>query len=143
MVISPVAATDPGLRQLLAEQQAELASAPGGAVPVGGVEYVAAYLDGHPVGCGGLCLVEPGVGEVRGMYVRPLYRGRGWSRLILAAIEEYAVENGYHTLRLEIGRALRVALALYASAGYSQVGCPADADALCFEKALAGTPAGL
>jgi GNAT superfamily N-acetyltransferase len=147
MIISSVPATDPGLKQLVAEQQAELAGLPGFAgFPLHqGIDYVAAYLDGHPVGCGGVQPLGDGVGEVKRMYVRPAYRGRGHSRLILAAIEEYAVEQGYHTLRLETGSHLRVAIALYTGAGYAQIpafGEYADSPgSVCFEKVLVSSPA--
>ena len=122
MNISPVPATDPALNQLVAEQQAELRGLPGfTGFPLHDViEYIAAYLDGHPVGCGGIQPLEPGVGEVKRMYVHPRYRGQGLSRLILAALEEHAVERGYHTLRLETGDHLTVANALYSGAGYAR-----------------------
>jgi GNAT superfamily N-acetyltransferase len=74
------------------------------------------------------------------MYVRPAYRGQGLARLILAALEELAVQRGYHTLRLETGRYLAPALGLYQGAGYQPiplfgeyVGNP---QSLCFEKSL-------
>jgi len=142
VIISPVAATDSALNQLVAEQQAELRGLPGftGFPLHDGIEYVAAYLDGHPVGCGGIQPLEPGVGEVKRMYVRPLYRGQGLSRLILAALEEHAVERGYHTLRLETGDHLTVANALYSGAGYVQIprfGNYTDSPtSICYEKSL-------
>lgn len=145
MVISPVAATDPALLQLVAEQQAELAGLAGYSKfgPRADVEYVAAYLDGHPVGCGGVQPLEPGVGEVKRMYVRPLFRGKGWSYLILAAIEEYAVEHGLHTLRLETGGHLAAAMALYNGAGYERIEAfgeyAGNPTSVCFEKVLVGS----
>ncbi len=147
MIISAVAATDPGLKQLVAEQQAELAGLPGFTrfALHDDIEYVAAHIDGHPVGCGGVQSLGDGVGEVKRMYVRPAFRGQGRSRLILAAIEEFAVERGYHTLRLETGDHLAAALALYSGAGYAQI--PGFGDyagnptSVCFEKVLVAAPA--
>ncbi|HWB37333.1 MAG TPA: GNAT family N-acetyltransferase [Rugosimonospora sp.] len=146
MIIVSVAATDPVLRQLIAEQQAELAGLPGftGFPLHDGITYVAAYSGGHPVGCGGVQPLGDGVGEVKRMYVRPAFRGQGRSRLILAAIEEYAVQRGYHTLRLETGSHLAPALALYRGAGYAHI--PPFGDyvgndtSVCFEKVLLAAP---
>jgi GNAT superfamily N-acetyltransferase len=74
------------------------------------------------------------------MYVLPDYRGRGLSRLILAAVEKMARDQGIHTLRLETGRYLDPALGLYTSSGYGEiplygqyVGHPTS---ICFEKRL-------
>ncbi|HKT02340.1 MAG TPA: GNAT family N-acetyltransferase [Rugosimonospora sp.] len=142
MLISLPPATDRLLAQLLREQQAELATVDG-TVPYSlrdGIEYVMGYLDGRPVACGGLQHLEPEVGEIKRMYVRPAHRGRGFSRLILAALEERAAVRGYHTVRLETGTMLTAALGLYRSAGYSPIpaygeyaGNPQSA---CFEKSL-------
>jgi putative acetyltransferase len=144
VLISPAPASDPLLRQLIAEQQAELAGSAGTvAYPLhGSVDYVAGYLDGRPIACGGLQHLEPGVGEIKRMYVRPTHRGRGYSRLILAALEERAALHGYHTVRAETGAYLAAATGLYQSAGYRPIppfgqyqGNPLSA---CFEKAIAG-----
>jgi ribosomal protein S18 acetylase RimI-like enzyme len=146
VLITPVAATDPGLRQLVREQQAELSGLPGYAEspPGDGVEYVAGYSHGRPVGCGGVRPLEPGLGEVTGMYVRPAYRRQGRSRLILAAVEEYAVQRGYHTLRLEMGRQLTAAIALYRGAGYAEIalldGYADHPTRICYEKVLVSAP---
>ena len=101
----------------MAEQRAELAAAEGeGHVDFPlheGIEYVVGVFDGEPVACGALQPLEPGVGEVKRMYVRPAYRGRGLSGAILAAVEDLAVAKGIDTLRLETGRFLAPALGLY------------------------------
>jgi GNAT superfamily N-acetyltransferase len=97
-------------------------------------------IDGKPVACGALQQLAPGIGEINRMYVRPAWRGQGLSRLILAALEERAVELGCQTLRLETtldpGRAIR----LYEGAGFHTVpghrddaGHPGPA---CYEKSL-------
>lgn len=97
-------------------------------------------LDGDPVACGDLQRLEPVVGEVKRMYVCPAYRGRGLSRLILAAVEELAMRRGMRTLRLETGRFLPPALGLYTSSGYTEIplfgqyiGRPTS---ICFEKSI-------
>jgi len=101
---------------------------------------VAGFVAGRPVACGAVQPIGAGVGEVKRMYVRPAYRGNGYGRLILAALEELAVQRGFHTLRLETGRNLAPALGLYRDAGYrpiplygEYVGNPIS---VCFEKSL-------
>jgi putative acetyltransferase len=130
--------------QLAAEQQQELAVFEGPehiAYPLReDVAYVAGFVEGRPVACGAVQPLDDGVGEIKRMYVRPTYRGRGYGRLILAALEELALERGFHTLRLETGRGLAPALRLYRGAGYrpiprygDYVGNPLS---MCFEKIL-------
>ena len=124
---------------LVAEQRAELAAAEGeGHVDFPlheGIEYVVGMLEGEPVACGALQPLEPGVGEVKRMYVRPAYRGRGLSRTILAAVEDLAVAKGIHTLRLETGRFLAPALGLYTRAGIGR--SPPSASTLATPRACA------
>jgi ribosomal protein S18 acetylase RimI-like enzyme len=68
------------------------------------------------------------------MYVRPALRGI--ARQLILAIEEEAMAAGRPVIRLETGRHLPAAIALYQSAGYHEV--PAAAGhSVCFEKRLA------
>lgn len=135
---------DPDLLVLITEQQAELARLEGEghvAFPLlAGIEFVVGVLDDVPVGCGALQPLAPGVGEVKRMFIRPPYRGRGLARRILAAIERLAASDGLHTLRLETGRFLPAALGLYTSSGYQKIplygqyaGRP---NSICFEKVI-------
>jgi GNAT superfamily N-acetyltransferase len=130
--------------QLSAEHQQELATAEGTeyiAYPLhDGIEYLAGFINGRPVACGAVQPFGDGVGEIKRMYVRPTYRGNGYGRLILAALEELALQRGFHTLRLEAGRNHAAALGLYRAAGYHPI--PRYGDyvsnplSLCFEKSL-------
>lgn len=83
--------------------------------------FLVAYVDGHPVACGGLRLVGSGLAEVKRMYVEPASRGRGLARQVLAALEDVARVAGATTVRLETGVAQPEAMALYASSGYTPV----------------------
>ncbi len=86
-------------------------AAPGGTFLVG-------YLDGVPVACGGVRRVGPGLGELKRMFVRRGYRGRGLSRIMLGALEEAARSLGYSRLVLETGSRQPEAVQLYLSSGY-------------------------
>jgi GNAT superfamily N-acetyltransferase len=136
---------DPVVIALCAEQQDELDVRYDGAdnVPKGlepEISFLVARADAEPVGCAGLQDLEPGVGEVRRMYIRPAHRGQGIARMLLRAVEDLARERGHVTLRLETGDLQPEALGLYQSAGYvriprfgAYVGCTLSH---CFEKRL-------
>lgn len=79
--------------------------------------WLLACSDGEPIGCG--MLVPPG--ELRRMYVRPRWRGRGTGRALLAALEARARAMGAPTVSLLTTEPLLEARALYRSAGYRVV----------------------
>jgi putative acetyltransferase len=103
--------------------------------------FLVASVDGHAAGCGALRPLEPGVGEVKRMCVRPAFRGRGIARHILGTLESAARALGYSTLRLETGIRQPEAISLYRSAGYAEIPCfgayAGDVFSVCFEKRLA------
>jgi GNAT superfamily N-acetyltransferase len=102
--------------------------------------FVIAYVDGSPIGCGGLRQLSPGIGEIKRMYVDPGARKLGVGRAILRALEQHAREVGYPTLRLETGARQPEAISLYESEGYLPVepyGYYRDSPlSRCFEKHL-------
>lgn len=73
-----------------------------------------------PVACGGVRTLEPGVGEVRHMWVHRSYRRLGLGRRLLAELERIAADLGMHALRLGTHRSLSEAIAMYRRLGYSQ-----------------------
>ncbi|MFF5206530.1 GNAT family N-acetyltransferase [Streptosporangium sp. NPDC000396] len=104
------------------------------------ISFVVAWSSGQAVGCAGLQPLEPGVGEVKRMYVRPEARGQGLSRVLLAEIEALARACGMRALRLETGRLFHEAIGLYTATGYEPVprfGAYAECEeSVCFEKTL-------
>ncbi len=86
--------------------------------------FVVAWDGDTPIGCGALRPMENvTVGEVKRMYVRPGARGKGISRLILSALEDFARQHGFRVLRLETGTRQIEAMGLYQSAGYERIDC--------------------
>ena len=84
--------------------------------------FVIVLDDGVPIGMGGWRRYgDDGVGEIKRMYIRESARGRGISRLLLAHLEQTAVEAGIRRLVLETGLAQPEAIGLYRSAGYVDV----------------------
>ena len=81
-----------------------------------------AYRAGVPVGCG--CFRptdEATTVEIKRMFVAPDARGLGVARQILRELENWAVEEGYTTARLETGTGQPEAIALYQTSGYDAI----------------------
>jgi DNA-binding MarR family transcriptional regulator/predicted GNAT family N-acyltransferase len=76
---------------------------------------------GRPVGCGALKFHGREPAELKRMWVSPDARGLGLGRRLLRCLEEEAREAGARIVRLETNGSLREAIALYRSAGYSEV----------------------
>jgi GNAT superfamily N-acetyltransferase len=105
-----------------------------------GTAWLVGYEDGRAVCCGGLRpLPEPGVAEVKRMFVTAALRRRGHGRALLAALEGLAARFGCTRVRLFTTEVLVEARALYAAEGYSLLGEVIDGDRrdLWLEKALA------
>jgi GNAT superfamily N-acetyltransferase len=80
--------------------------------------WIVLYDAGAPVGCAGLRELEPGVAEIKRMFVTPGARGRGHARRLLAELERIARDAGQRWMRLYTTDMLPEAMALYASEGY-------------------------
>lgn len=102
--------------------------------------FFIARSDGLAVGCGAIRNLEPGVAEVKRMFVLPAFRGRGVARRLLAALESRALELGHSTVRLETGKGQPEAICLYKSSGYREIAAfgeyAGNAFSVCFEKQL-------
>ena len=94
-------------------------------------------IDGEAVACGALRALEPGIGEIKRMYVAPEHRGRGLGRRVLSALEAEATAMGFERLRLDTGDRQTAAIALYRSAGYRPIPAYTDTADLWFERDLA------
>jgi GNAT superfamily N-acetyltransferase len=120
-------------RRLLAAYERELVSLgvvldhgwSGGVTPEQLAPPHGAWLVGwrgdEAVACGGVRLLSPEVAEVKRMYVDPSARGSGLARRLVAALEREAVALGAHVARLDTGREMAPAVALYRSSGYREV----------------------
>jgi GNAT superfamily N-acetyltransferase len=88
-------------------------------VPPAGL-FLVGYVGTIPVAGGGYrgYPTRPRTIEIRKMYTRPAWRGRGYSRAVLAVLEVRAAAGGAHQVLLETGVRNTAALALYASMGY-------------------------
>jgi GNAT superfamily N-acetyltransferase len=109
-------------------------------VPGRGAFVVARADGGTAVGCGAVRLIEPGVAEVKRMYVVPAWRGRRVAARVLAALVERAGELDARRLVLETGDRQPEAIALYERNGFRRIprfGPYVDAvNSVCMERVL-------
>jgi GNAT superfamily N-acetyltransferase len=90
--------------------------------PPGGV-YLVGWAGDDPVAGGGVRTIGPGIGEIKRMYVRPDWRGRGVAKGLLAALELAAVDRlGLSVVRLDTGPKQPGAQRLYEREGYRGIG---------------------
>jgi putative acetyltransferase len=83
--------------------------------------FLVAYLAGKPVGCGAVRTIEPGLAEIKRMYVDPSVRGRRVGRQIVDALEAHARQLGAKRIVLETGPRQPDAIAMYAHAGFREI----------------------
>jgi putative acetyltransferase len=126
MLIESRPSTDPEIDALVVAQQRELREADGGldgqvTVTHDDIRYLAVVVDGRAVACGGIQSLDATTGELKRMYVRPAYRGRGIARQLLTALEELAFQRGHSVVCLETGVYLPAAIGLYTSCGYEPI----------------------
>lgn len=83
--------------------------------------FLIAWRGDVGIGCGAVRRIEPGVAEIKRMYVAAEARGAGVGRRILAALETEARTLGIVRLVLEAGERQPEALALYRRAGFVEI----------------------
>jgi len=101
--------------------EAELAALPGRYAPPSGRLYVA-EVDGRIAGAIGLRELEPGICEMKRLFVRDWARGRGVGRLLVERIVADARELGYRAMRLDTLRErMAAANAMYDELGFRDI----------------------
>ena len=81
-------------------------------------DVIIAYDAANPVGSASFKKYDDECAEVKRVFVKQEYRGKGISSKLMELLENDAREQGYHYLVLESGEALVSAMALYRKIGY-------------------------
>ena len=82
------------------------------------VAFFVIRCDDLPAGCAGIKLFGGEYGEVKRMYVRPVFRGRGLGKRLLEHLAAFARSEGAYVLRLETGIYQGEAIGLYERMGF-------------------------
>ncbi|HEU4432090.1 MAG TPA: GNAT family N-acetyltransferase [Pyrinomonadaceae bacterium] len=81
------------------------------------VVFFVTWYEGRLAGCGGIKMFGD-YGEVKRMFVRPEFRGKGLGKLMVRNLMLYALRNGVNVLRLETGIYEVEAIGLYERCGF-------------------------
>ena len=84
-------------------------------------DVVVAYENDVPVGSASFKKYDDECAEVKRVFVKKEYRGRGISNILMKMLEERAREKGFKYFILESGEPLVSAMALYRKSGYKVI----------------------
>ena len=99
----------------------ELADLPGDYAPPEG-RLLLAEFEGQVAGCVALHKLEEGICEMKRLYLRPQFRGKGLGRVLADRIIAEAREIGYHRMRLDtVEPVMKDAVAMYRRIGFREI----------------------
>lgn len=99
----------------------ELASLPGDYAPQEGRLLLAKY-EGQLAGCVALHKLAPEICEMKRLYLRPQFRGKGLGRALADQIIAEACQIGYHRMRLDtVEPVMKDAVAMYRKIGFHEI----------------------
>lgn len=103
-------------------------------------DVIVAYDEDIPVGSAGFKKYDDECAEVKRVFIKREYRGKGISKKLMELLEEHAKNKSYKYLILESGEPLVAAMSLYRKIGYKVIpnyGQYKDMpDSVCMKKDL-------
>jgi ribosomal protein S18 acetylase RimI-like enzyme len=103
------------------EIDAEIDGLPGKYAAARGGVLLLALNDAEPAGCAALRALEPGICEMKRLWVREAFRGARLGELLARTILRRAAEMGYAIIRLDTLAHMTRAQRLYAQLGFRQI----------------------
>jgi GNAT superfamily N-acetyltransferase len=111
-----------GLSPCFIDFDEELNGLPGDYAPPSGGRLLLVEHEGRVAGCVALRALEPGICEMKRLYLRPQYRKQGIGRMLVEAILMEARSIGYRGMRLDtIEPKMKDAVALYQRLGFREI----------------------
>lgn len=99
----------------------ELAGLPGHYAPPGGRLLLAQY-DGQVAACVALHKLEADICEMKRLYLRPQFRGKGLGRILADRIIAEARQIGYRRMRLDtVEPVMKDAVTMYRKLGFKEI----------------------
>lgn len=108
---------------------------------IGRVETaIVAFHNTQPVGCGCIKHRDEGTVEIKRMFIKKEYRGKGISKELLSELEKWAIQLGYNNAVLETGLLQPESIGLYTGMDYEPIPnyepYMEKVQSLCFGKTL-------
>lgn len=117
----------------------EMAGLPGDYAPPAGALLLASCGE-EIAGCVALRALQPGICEMKRLYVRPRFRGKGAGLALMRSVMDKARQLGYTKMRLDtLEPLMKDAVTMYRKSGFREIppyGPTPVAGALCMELDL-------
>ena len=79
------------------------------------------YHEKDVIGCFGIRRLDPAIGELKRMFIRPQFRNQGIGKIMLQKAIKMGTELGYKKLRLDTLPSMKAATNLYQSLGFYEI----------------------
>ncbi len=98
----------------------ELAELPGGYSPPSGLLLLAEY-ENKTAGCAALRKINDEMCEMKRLYVKPEFRGKGIGKFLAENVIEEARRIGYEKMRLDTLPIMKEAISMYKRFGFKEI----------------------